>query len=124
MASGTISFQSNDQSDVFYVAQVLEGGVEQSDEALLNIEDSQFDSDKAWVTGHVPKFKSVNVEGDTTIINAWFKSVSFDKSFVVRVYVECEMEEDLEEVTADEKDIVDSSTALLEKILEPMEIHL
>lgn len=62
---GNISFQANDKMDVFHVAQVVNEGIEPSDNTLLQIEDSQFDSDKAWVTGNVPKLKPVHVEGDT-----------------------------------------------------------
>src|SRR5688572_28751240 len=102
MTLGTISFQANDKMDVFHVAQVQEDGIETSDETLLNVEGHQFESDKAWVTGYVPRMRQVNVEGDTTIINAWFKGQSYDKPFVIRVYVEYELSEELEAVVADE----------------------
>jgi hypothetical protein len=59
----------------FMWQQVQEDGIESSDEALCLVEDSQFDGDKAWVTGNVPKMKPVHIEGDTSIINAWFKGV-------------------------------------------------
>jgi hypothetical protein len=104
MKPGTITFQANDKVDVFHIAEILENGIEASDETLLNVEDSDFESNKAWVSGRVPKMKPVNVDGDTTIINAWFKAESFDTPFVLRVYVECEMVEELESVQVDEKD--------------------
>jgi hypothetical protein len=122
MGTGTVSFQANDKMDVFYVAQVQEEGIEFSDEALSKVEDSQFDSDKAWVTGNVPKIKPVHVEGDTSIINAWFKGETYDNPFVITVYVECETAEELEEVTADEETEQDKS--MRNDFLEPMEIHL
>jgi hypothetical protein len=124
--SGTLSLQANGKTDVFHVAQVLEDGIEPSDEALLNIEDAQFDSDKAWVTGYVPKLRAVHVEGDTTIINAWFRGESFHHPFVIRVYVECELAEELEEVIADENVGTEQRTKANRVIdpLEPMEIHL
>lgn len=124
MASGTVSFQSNDKSDVFHVAQITEDGIEPSDEVVLKVEDTQFDGDKAWVTGRVPKMRSVNVEGDTTIINAWFRAQAFDKPFTVRVYVECELTEELEQVTADEGLRADGSKNNDDLCLEPIEIHL
>lgn len=102
MGTGTISFQANDEMDVFCVARVEEEGIEISDEALIKVKDPQFDSDQAWVTGNVPKIKPVNVDGDTSIINAWFKGESFDVPFVITVYVECETVEELEVVVADE----------------------
>ena len=124
MALGTISFQANDKMDVFHVAQVLEDGIELSDETLLKVEDTQFESDKAWITGNVPEIKPVHIEGDTSIINAWFKGESFDKSFVITVYVECEMVEELEEVVADEKIEEDKGKSSRIDYMEPNEIHL
>jgi hypothetical protein len=124
MRLGTISFQSNDKTDVFHVAQVLADGIEPSDEALLTVEDPQFDSDKAWVTGNVPGMKAVTIEGDTTIINAWFKGEHFDKPFMVRVYVECELSEELENVIAEEKVEKSEDEKATSELLEPNEIHL
>lgn len=122
MGTGTVSFQANDKMDVFYVARVEEAGIEISDEALIKVEDPQFDSDKAWVTGNVPKIKPVNVDGDTSIINAWFKGETFDVPFVITIYVECETVEELEVVVADEKTEEEQRGEF--DPLEPMEIHL
>lgn len=119
---GNISFQANDKMDVFHVAQVVNEGIEPSDNTLLQIEDSQFDSDKAWVTGNVPKIKPVHVEGDTSIINAWFKGETYQDPFVITVYVECETAEELEEVTADEEIEQDKRSG--NDFLEPVEINL
>jgi len=122
MGTGTVSFQANDKMDVFYVANLQEEGVEPSDEALIQVEDSQFNSDKAWVSGNVPMIKPVNVEGDTAIINAWFKGETFDAPFIITVYVECETAEELDEVLADETIQQDKSEN--KDFLEPMEIYL
>src|SRR5687767_15057404 len=122
MRTGTVSFQANDKMDVFYVANLQEEGVESSDETLFQVEDSQFNSDKAWVTGNVPMIKPVHVEGDTSIINVWFKGETFVDPFMITVYVECETAEELEEVTADEE--VEQDKNVKNDFLEPMEIHL
>ena len=119
---GNISFQANDKMDVFHVAQVMNEGIEPSDNTLLQIEDSQFDSDKAWVTGNVPKIKPVHVEGDTSIINAWFKGETYQDPFVITIYVECETAEELEEVTADE--VIEQDKRSRNDFLEPIEINL
>ena len=119
---GNISFQANDKMDVFHVAQVMDEGIEPSDNTLLQIEDSQFDSDKAWVTGNVPKIKPVHIEGDTSIINAWFKGETYQDPFVITVYVECETAEELEEVTADEE--IEQDKNKRNDFLEPVEINL
>lgn len=122
MGTGTVSFQANDKMDVFYVARLKEEGIESSDESIIQVEDSQFESDKAWVTGNVPKIKPVHVEGDTSIINAWFKGETYENPFVITVYVECETAEELEEVTADEG--LEQSKNDKPDFLEPTEIHL
>ena len=122
MGTGTVTFQANDKMDVFYVASVKEDGSETSDETLIQVEDSLFDSDKAWVTGKVPKMKSVHIEGDTSIINAWFKGQTFDAPFIVTVYIECETAEELEEVTADE--VIEQDKNERNDFLEPVEINL
>ncbi len=117
---GQISFQTNDSSDVFLVAEVREDGIEISDESLMNIEDTQFDSDKAWVTGKVPRMKSVLIEGDTTIIHAWFKGEVFTNAFVITIYVECELAEELVDAEPDEVDENSNDNA----DLEPQEVNL
>ncbi len=122
MGTGTVSFQANDKMDVFYVARLKEEGIESSDESIIQVEDSQFESDKAWVTGNVPKIKPVHVEGDTSIINAWFKGETYENPFVITVYVECETAEELEEVAADE--VIEQDKSERNDFLEPVEINL
>jgi hypothetical protein len=122
MGTGTVSFQANDKMDVFYVARLKEEGIESSDESIIQVEDSQFESDKAWVTGNVQKIKPVHVEGDTSIINAWFKGETYEDPFVITVYVECETAEELEEVTADEE--IEQDKRSRNDFLEPVEINL
>ncbi len=122
MGTGTVSFQANNKMDVFYVARLKEEGIESSDESIIQVENSQFESDKAWVTGNVPKIKPVHVEGDTSIINAWFKGETYQDPFVITVYVECETAEELEEVTADEE--IEQDKRSRNDFLEPVEINL
>jgi hypothetical protein len=123
MGTGTVSFQANDKMDVFYVAQTMnEKELSHQTNPCIQVEDSQFDSDKAWVTGNVPKIKPVHVEGDTSIINAWFKGETYQDPFVITVYVECETAEELEEVTADEE--IEQDKRSRNDFLEPVEINL
>jgi len=119
---GTIIFQANDSTDIFFKTEVFEDGIEPSDEALLNIEDTQFDSDKAWVTGKVPRIKPVSIGGDTAIIEAWFSADDFQDPFVITLYIECELAEELVEVRADEK--AETGKAINDAYLEPMEVNL
>ena len=62
------------------------------------------------------------LEGDTSIINAWFKGETYQDPFVITVYVECETAEELEEVTADEE--IEQDKRSRNDFLEPVEINL
>lgn len=119
MRWGTVTFQANDQEDIFCIAEVREDGIEISDETLLNVEEPQFDSDKAWVTGKLPKLKPVNIEGDTALLHTWFKGERFDHPFVITIYVECELTEELQAVALERMEDEDTKADL-----EPQEIHL
>lgn len=116
---GTVTFQSNDSLDIFTVAEVYEDGLSIADEELMKVEDAQFESDKAWVTGKVPRMKSVFVNGDNTNIRAWFKGEFFDKPFVITVYLECEASEELIDVEIEAGHEEDTKSDL-----EPLEINL
>jgi len=117
---GQISFQANDNTDIFLVADVREAGVEISDEALLNVGDPQFESDKAWITGNIPRIKSVQVDGDTSIVQAWFKGELYTDPFVITVYLECELAEELIEAVSDEPLEEEPGSS----DLEPQEVNL
>jgi hypothetical protein len=115
---GTLSFQANDDSDVFLVEEVRENNTEPSDENLLGIDDPQFDSDMPWITGRVPIMKPVTIGGDTASINAWFKGDKFDQSFVIRIYVEYEEAEVLVAVKTEKEHGADEKSDLDPQILE------
>lgn len=91
---GQMSFQSNDSKDVFHVCDVIEPGIEAPDEIIMRINDFPYDGFEAWVTGKVPAIKTVYVEGDTAIINAWFRGEYFENKFFITVYVEYECAEE------------------------------
>lgn len=114
---GTISFQANNSLDIFQVLEVRPDDLGQSDEELIKVKDLQFDSNKPWVTGHVPQMIPVNVEGDTTQIHALFKGECFDKEYVLRIYVEYEETETLIPEVQEQEKSSDCD-------LEPQEIHL
>lgn len=116
---GTVTFQSNDSLDIFLVAEIYEDGLSVPDEELMQVEDAQFDSDQAWITGKVPRMKSALVNGDNTNIRAWFKGEFFDKPFVITVYLECEESEELENVEIEASHDEDTKADL-----EPVEINL
>jgi hypothetical protein len=122
MKTGTISFQANDKADVFWVVNVLESGEEQSDETFFGVIDPEFENDKAWVTGKVPMFKPIHIEGDTALINAWFKAEDFDSPFEIKIYLECEAAEELAAVI-EEKEIEDKQNES-SSLLDPIEVNL
>lgn len=101
---GAITFQSNESSDVFYVADVYEAGMEQSDENLIGVIPMQFEGVAAWVTGRVPKMTPVNIEGDTAVIHGWFKGGVSDMPYRLAIYVEYELAEELLPDTPDERE--------------------
>ncbi|MCD9019136.1 hypothetical protein [Parachryseolinea silvisoli] len=92
---GTITFQSNDRADVFYVTDVYENGVEPSDESFVGIPPVDFESANAWVNGRVPSMKPVHVDGETTILHGWFKGGSYERHYRLTIYVEYELAEEV-----------------------------
>lgn len=92
---GLLSFQSNDKADIFHVEEVREPGLELSDESWFGVEDPQFESEAAWVTGSIPKINALNVDGDSILLRAWFRGEKFVQPFMLNVYVEYEEAEEL-----------------------------
>ncbi|HEY9008090.1 MAG TPA: hypothetical protein VIM75_18240 [Ohtaekwangia sp.] len=91
---GTVTLQAYDSTDIFYMDFVTPDSIALSDEALLNIEDSGFDSDQPWVTGHVPQLKPVQIAGDNVYLKAWFKGGVYREPFMLNIYVEFEAVEE------------------------------
>lgn len=118
-SSGFISFQANDSSDIFYKTEVRASATEESDEAILGVEDIEFESEQVAVTGKSPKFKSLNIPGDTTVIHAWYQSRLLVGTFSLRVYVEYEETEQLIGEQEDTEITVEQNTDL-----DSNEIHL
>jgi hypothetical protein len=118
MSLGTITIQSNDHADIFCVAPVNYNDVVQSDEEMFSIEDTQFDSTMPWVVGWLPKEIPVNVEGDSGILHAWFRGETYSEPFVIRVYVECELAEELEAVDEVKIELTEEAD------LEPQRVNL
>jgi hypothetical protein len=95
---GFITLQSNDHADIFFVSPVIYADETQSDEALIAVEDPQIDSDKPWMVGWMPQPVPVNIDGDSGVLHAWFKGEVFTEPYVIRVYIECELAEELKSV--------------------------
>jgi len=101
---GLLSFQSNDRLDVFAVQEVWENGSEGLVEYVLNSEEPTLEAEKPWVMGHVPKIKPVNVDGDTTIVQALFKGENYSQDFYMTMYVECEMAEEVHDESEEKRE--------------------
>ena len=117
---GLVSFQANDKSDVFHVAEVCDTGVQITDETVLGIDEPLPELDHAWVSGNVPRFHPVDIAGDNMIMRAWLKGENYQVPFTLKVYIEYQEAEELivEEVTASEQSASQYSE------LAPLEIHL
>jgi hypothetical protein len=118
---GQISFQSNDQSDVFKILEVIESGPEPSDEFVFGVESTQFDNTLPWVTGCIPSMIPITVDGDTTSVRSWFRGEEdFIGSFFMTVYMEYEEAEELVDSQAETPE----KEREREKSDEPKEIFL
>ena len=87
---GTITFQAMDKCDVFLQADVYLDGLTSVEEMAASLVEPGFDTNKAWVTGNVPGVNPVDVEGDSSVIYAWYMGKSYPGPFKLRVYVEYE----------------------------------
>ena len=94
---GIISFQSLDERDVFLKVDVQLEDTVQTDEGLMNIGEIGFDTTKPWVGGKGKKSIAVEVDGDSGLISGWFRGTMFPGLFLLKVYIEYETVEELEE---------------------------
>lgn len=116
---GTVVFQASDESDVFLMMEVRSQGIDMNDLALSGIDEGDFESNCAWATGHVPTIKRVNVAGDNVFLKAWFKGETFSSAYILRIYIECELSEELTGVVTERLFDADEK-----RDLEPVEINL
>lgn len=121
-SSGTISFQANDSLDIFYKTEVKTDEIEDSDETLMGIEDLQFESEVAAITGNGPKMKPMHVPGDTAVIHGWYQSRILVAPFTITVYIEYEEAEELIDSREDSDESEGSATN--DTDMESNEIHL
>jgi hypothetical protein len=90
---GTLSFQANDNTDVFLTAEVAIMESISPDEALLGINTDDLDTMPEFITGRVPKATPVRVDGDTTSLHCLFRAQQA-QSFTLTMYVEYEETEE------------------------------
>jgi hypothetical protein len=84
---GTVSLQSNESSDLFFQAEVFQNGNVFPDPNELVIQPFGANSEKAWITGKVPKAIMTNISGSTGSLMGWYKSVYNTYPYQVKIYV-------------------------------------
>jgi hypothetical protein len=94
---GSLSFQANDNTDLFFVADIVTSQFDQTDEELLAHSIDDLEGDPDWVTGILPKKTPVTVDGDTSTISCVYKATELNE-FVITIYIEYEEVEQLVEV--------------------------
>jgi hypothetical protein len=100
---GTITLQALDDSDIFLKTDVYLDGITDPAETLEEISEPGLpEQDLAWVNGSVPKVIKVNIEGDASIIEGWFKGDNYTSPFRIQVYVEYEETEEVIEYAMEE----------------------
>ncbi len=90
---GTLSFQANDNTDVFLIAPVSDLEDITSDEVLLDSNTEDLDMMPEWITGRLPKPTPVTVDGDTTSLQCLYRAIE-TRSFTLTIYVEYEEAEE------------------------------
>lgn len=84
---GLVTFQSNAAEDMFLTTEVRESISVPFDEEPL---------EEPWITGNVPKKTIVSVGGDSVILHGAYRAAR-QKAFEMKVYVEYEETEKLDE---------------------------
>lgn len=95
MRLGKLFFQNNGREDVFLSVDVRPDGIVSTYEVANSIEPLQFDGDKAWINGEIPKTYPVNISSDTAMIHCWFNGETFTTPFTIQIYLECELVEEI-----------------------------
>ena len=86
---GTLSFQANDNTDVFLVADVVSNGFDPLELDQLQYETEDLDSGPEWVTGRIQNKIPVTVDGDTSVLQCVFKAIA-PLDFTMTIYLEYE----------------------------------
>ncbi|HSZ72472.1 MAG TPA: hypothetical protein VK750_07325 [Cytophagaceae bacterium] len=91
---GTLSFQANDNTDVFLVTDITSSGFDLVETDLIQYETEDLDSGPEWVSGRIQSKIPVTVEGDTSVLTCVFKTIS-PTDFNMTIYLEYEETEGL-----------------------------
>ncbi len=86
---GKLTFQANDNTDIFLVAEVIGNGSMPSDESVLGIPVGSLEDGGEWVTGYKAARYPVTVQGDTVVILCTYRTL-FPIMFSLTAYAEYE----------------------------------
>jgi hypothetical protein len=92
---GKVSFQVQNESDLFLELEVYPGGDEElSDQQCMVVEPS-FEQFSQYLSGKRPEFIEVDAEGDSSVVYGIFRGENFTSPFTLYIYVEYETIEEL-----------------------------
>jgi hypothetical protein len=69
---GKVAFQMLDESDLFLTAEIFTESNFQSDESIAQVDQIDFDGDKVWISGNVPKKIPLLQEGNAGSLQGWY----------------------------------------------------
>jgi hypothetical protein len=101
---GRVSFQVQNESDLFLELEVYPGGEEELYEQQFMVVEPSFEQFFQYLSGRRPEFMEVDAEGDSSVVYGIFRGENFTSPFTLYLYVEYE---EIEVLTseADQKDI-------------------
>ena len=91
---GTLSFQANDNTDVFLVADVLSSQPDSTDVDPVDLGITDWGADAGYFKGFAPQKNSVTVDGDTSVLYCTYRA-SQNIDFELTIYVQYEEVEKL-----------------------------
>lgn len=92
---GRLFFQSNGREDVFLSVDIRPQGIVPTYESINALTPVLFDLDKAWINGELPQAHPVSINSDTAMLHCWFNGENFTAPFTIRIYLECELVEEI-----------------------------
>ena len=92
---GKLFFQSNGREDVFLSVDLRPDGIVPTYESINGLSPMLFEPDKAWINGELPEAHPVSIDSDTAMLHCWFNGENFTAPFTIRIYLECELVEEI-----------------------------
>lgn len=97
---GKVSFQVQNESDLFLEWEVYLGGDEEISEQQCMVAEPGFEQFAQYLSGRRPEFIEVDAEGDSSVVYGIFRGENFTAPFMLYLYVEYE---DTEQLTSEQE---------------------